>query len=593
MLQPVFLFDGACGFCRRWITRWKARVGRAALFLPGGRIVRKSSRLIEPAGRTFDGADAVFRLFNRAPGLRLVGLIGLAPGIRHAARMVYAFIARHRNAAARVDRWLLGDRRAVPSTTLVRWLFLRCLGLIFLSAFISLRRQLPGLYGRRGIQPLRPALEATRARAGSKVLIALPSLLWWGASDRRMAELLKAGEYASASLALNVAPRLSLFTAWAAYLSFVSVGGSFLSFQWDTLLLETGASALLIAPGGLLPGIGRGRPSSAGTWLMRWLAFRLHFESGIAKLQSGDETWRSGTACGVYYETAPLPTRLGWRAHQLPRWMQQVSTAAALVLECIVPWLALLPRRPRRWAFGLLMFLQSAIFATGNYGFFNLLSAADLLWLLDDEDLWPAWAREQPPTFESLPHRVFAAAGSAFLFVLSRRALRARLFGRDLGRRTAAVFRRVAPFALVNQYGLFSVMTTSRPEIVVEGSRDGIVWEPYAFRFKPGDPKRPPQLIAPHMPRLDWLMWFAAMTRPPAWFGAFLDRLLDGGREVLDLLASNPFADRPPAYVRASLYDYRMTDMETRCRTGEWWRRERLGTYFPPIGRHAPNELWA
>ena len=150
-----------------------------------------------------------------------------------------------------------------------------------------------------------------------------------------------------------------------------------------------------------------------------------------------------------------------------------------------------------------------------------------------------------------------------------------------LPRPAYAALRWTSPLRLVSGYGLFAVMTTTRPEIIVEGSDDGRVWKPYEFRYKPGDLRRRPPVVAPHQPRLDWQMWFAALggARSERWFGPFLTRLLEGSPPVLALLAGNPFPDAPPRYVRALLYDYRFTDLGTWRRDGLWWRREPLGAF--------------
>jgi hypothetical protein len=143
----------------------------------------------------------------------------------------------------------------------------------------------------------------------------------------------------------------------------------------------------------------------------------------------------------------------------------------------------------------------------------------------------------------------------------------------------------LAPLRIVNGYGLFAVMTTSRPEIIMEGSADGRSWVLYEFRYKPGDPGRRPPFVAPHQPRLDWQMWFAALggyQRTP-WVESFQARLLEGSPEVLGLLAENPFPGRPPRYVRATLWSYRFTSPEERRSSGEWWRREILGAYSPVV----------
>jgi hypothetical protein len=140
----------------------------------------------------------------------------------------------------------------------------------------------------------------------------------------------------------------------------------------------------------------------------------------------------------------------------------------------------------------------------------------------------------------------------------------------------------LAPIHAANAYGLFASMTTDRPEIVIEGSDDGRAWREYGFRYKPGDPRRPPRLVAPHQPRLDWQLWFAALGARAPWFDVLMVRLLQGEPTVLALLGENPFPGRPPRFARALLYDYRMADPATRRATGAWWLRELRGYYYPP-----------
>jgi hypothetical protein len=128
-------------------------------------------------------------------------------------------------------------------------------------------------------------------------------------------------------------------------------------------------------------------------------------------------------------------------------------------------------------------------------------------------------------------------------------------------------------------------MTTSRLEIVVEGSKDGATWLEYQFKYKPGNVNRRPRWVEPHQPRLDWQMWFAALGnyRNNPWIVNFMFRLLQGSPEVLALVERNPFPSTPPRYVRAQLYEYRFTAWEERRQTGAWWQRESRGAYLPPI----------
>jgi hypothetical protein len=442
-------------------------------------------------------------------------------------------------------------------------------------AFLSLRRQVLGLYGSRGILPVRQVLDRVARevappgplRRWIARLRALPSLLWLDASDRALVRLCRVGAAGGAALALGVAPRAAALVAWCAYLSFVSAGREFLRFQWDALLLEAGLQAVLA---------GRHRRH-----LMRLLAFRLQFESGVAKLTSGDPTWRDLSACVYHQETEPLPTPLGWYVHHLPRRVQQLATALTLFVEGPVPVLAFGPRRVRRAAFATLTGFQALIALTGNYAFFNWLTAVLNLTILEER---PARAARGP-----LVLAVLDAAGAGILATLAILDLAERLRpGLRTPRRLDRLAAAFAPVHAVSSYGLFSTMTTRRPEIVIEGSDDGERWRAYGFRYKPGDVGGPPRWVAPHQPRLDWQMWFAALRFPPAWFPRLLQRLLEGSPDVLALLGDNPFPERPPRFVRAMLYEYKIADLRSHRRTGVWWVRAGSGLYFPPCTLAGP-----
>ena len=140
------------------------------------------------------------------------------------------------------------------------------------------------------------------------------------------------------------------------------------------------------------------------------------------------------------------------------------------------------------------------------------------------------------------------------------------------------------PFRLVNSYGLFRVMTTTRPEITIEGSANGREWKTYTFRYKPGDPAGKPVFLIPHMPRLDWRMWFEGLKyershRFSIWFVKFLGQLFDGNPKVFELMEDNPFPDKPPKYFRLTLSHYTFTDLDTHEETGRWWKVKPLPTY--------------
>ena len=521
-----------------------------------------------------------------APLARIVEWIAGLPVARAIAVWTYRRLARRRALAQRVDRWLGFPIRS-SRTAVVRWLYLRGLGLVYLVAFTSLRSQVLGLYGSRGITPVRDLLDRARRELGRERYRVVPSVLWIDASDETLVRLCRTGQLLSLALVLNVAPRIAAALLWAVYLSFVSVGGAFLAFQWDALLLESGLLGIVVAPGGLRPRLGR-EPAWPSVCMMRWLAFRLSFESGIAKLRSGDPTWRSLSACLYHYETQPLPTPLGWYAHQLPRQAQRMSTLIVLAGECLVPLFAFGPRRVRRLSFWLLSALQAAIAATGNYGFFNMLTFVNELWLLDDEAL-AALPMAVVPARASVARQLAAGLVALPIFAVSGSRLVSRLGGPRPPQPLRRVARALGRIQAVNPYGLFSVMTTRRPEIALEGSDDGLTWKEYAFRYKPGDVRRAPRWVAPYHPRLDWQMWFAALEAPPPWFLGLLARLLEGAPDVLGLLDDAPWpAERPPRYVRAVLYEYTMADLATHRETGAWWHRERIGLYFPAVCLHSP-----
>ncbi len=480
---------------------------------------------------------------------------------------------------------------APASHVLVRWAFLRALGLVYFCAFASLWPQILGLVGSRGILPAHDFLEALTDQAGPDRFRLAPTLLWLDPSDHALRGLCVAGMLLSLLLVVNVLPVPTLAGLWLLYLSVVSVGQDFLGFQWDTLLLETGFLAIFFAPGRVLPSfINETPPSRLALWLLRWLLFRLMFASGVVKLASGDPTWRSGTALAFHYETQPLPTPLAWLLHLLPLSLQRFSTLSVLALELAAPFLIFGPRRLRLAGAGLLAALQVLILLTGSFAFFNYLTLALCVLLLDDaalRRLVPGRLRRRLPAGpEARPappraRRWVLAPVAAFVLALSLGRL-AGDFGLPSPVQPLAAWSE--PLHLVNPYGLFAVMTTSHPVIAVEGSEDGRTWVPYRFRHQPQDPDRAPRWVAPFQPRLDWQLWFAALgsADQAPWFQAFLVRLLQGSPDVLGLLQTKPSPHAPPRFVRATLYDYRFTDFPTHRATGAWWRRRPLGLYFPP-----------
>jgi hypothetical protein len=497
-------------------------------------------------------------------------------------------------------RWLAPLSEPAPYQV-SRWIFLRLLGFVYLCAFVSLWVQLDGLIGSNGILPAERLMELARAQLGGQVHL-FPTLLWFNASDSFLHLLTGAGTALAVLLVIGIAPAPVLAGLWALYLS-LSLGGQvFFSFQWDTLLLETGFLAIWLAPLTISPRAERRAPARRpAVWLLGWLLFRLMFESGVVKLTSGDATWANLSALRYHFETQPLPTWIGWYVHQLPATELWLAAAALFAIELLVPFLVFAGAGPRRAACGTLVALQLVILATGNYCFFNLLTIALCVLLLSD-GIWPesfrsrvtrAGAASRGGTPRPWPDFVLIPVSVA-LFVLSLVPTASLLgLGTPLPGALYAAYRWLQPFRSINSYGLFAVMTTERREIIVEATLDGDNWEPYEFRYKPGDLGRAPAFVAPHQPRLDWQMWFAALgsVEQNPWFLRFLQGLLRGSAEVEALVETDPFPGKAPLAVRAATYDYRFTDPESRVVSGDWWRRENRREYCPAVKLNAEGEL--
>jgi hypothetical protein len=466
---------------------------------------------------------------------------------------------------------------APPGHARTRRLLLSGLGACYAAAFISLAVQIGGLVGERGILPNTRWFQALAARPDLG-FADLPSLCWGdGCSDAALRALCWGGALAGLLLAAGVLPWLSALVAFAAYLSLSSAGQLFLGYQWDALLLEAGALALLLAPPTAISPRSpawRSEPPQPALWLYRWLLFRLVWSSGVVKLTSGDASWWSLSALAFHYETQPLPVWTSWWLHQLPPAAHRAATALALAAELVLPFAIFGPRRLRLAAGAGIALLMLFIGASGSYGFFNLLTLVLCLSLCDDAVLPARW-RAAPGPPPSRGHARAVLAAGLLLGLLSLAPLGLTLDrGSALREPLVELYRLQRGFRLTSPYGLFAVMTTSRPELAVEGTRDGSSWRAYAFRWKPGDPLRAPRFAGLHMPRLDWQLWFAALEGADRarWLRHFAARLLQGSPEVLALLAGDPFEGEPPLAVRVRVDDYRFTDLASGRATGAWWR---------------------
>ena len=590
--KPVLIFDGDCGICREWVEYWQALTGGgfesrtwqdAARNHPQIPVeeFQRAIQLIQPDGRVSSGAEATFRLYGGiAPYSLLILLYRRLPGFSQLSESAYTFFSRHRGLLAAITHLFWGRNFQPVQFRATSWLFLRLLALIYLGAFISFGVQADGLIGSDGILPLKYYLEAITKQVGNDAWHLAPNLFWFNSGDTAIRAAWIAGCACAVMLLSGLLPRIALACLFVLYLSVFYAGQTFMSFQWDLLLLEAGFLAIFL-PGG----------SRIVPWLYRWLTFRFMFMGGMVKLLGRDPTWDNLTALTYHFETQPLPTPAAWYAHHLPDSVLAGGAAATFFVELLVPFLIFAPRRLRMLAAWLFILFEFCIILTGNYNFFNLLTICICLFLFDDAALasvLPARLRSRVQAMDARRPRRAATVVAGILALLlvytSLELMDRMLLGRG-DRAASAITRAIYPCHCVNTYGPFAIMTTQRNEIVIEGSADGENWKEYPFRYKPGDVSSITGWIIPHQPRIDWQMWFAALSnaRREAWFRNLVGRLLLDSPPVEALLAGNPFPDRPPLAIRALLYHYRFTTPEERKESGNWWHRELLGEYHPAV----------
>ena len=593
MKRPVVVFDGSCGFCRQWIERWRELTGDAVEYRPSSEAAAdfpeippeefdRAVQLIRPDGSRISAAEAVLEL--TAPH-SLAAKCGMF-AYRHSQMLAglfeksYAAVATHRGFFSKLTRWLWGASVQRPSFAIANTIFLRALAVIFLIALVSYRHQAAGLNGPNGILPVGPFFEAVANQLGDGAFWVLPSLAWLSPDLGTLHLLADIGIAASLVALLGILQPLCFFTLWAVMLSLCVAGQDFYGFQWDSLLIETGFLAIFLAPWRLWPNATPAEPPRLARFAVVALLFKLMFSSGVVKLTSGDPNWLNLRALDFHFLTQPLPNPLAWFAHQLPPEILTTLCGSMFFIELLLPLAFFLPRNPRLIAAWSALALQAGIALTGNYAFFNLLCAALCLFLFDDR-CWPKFLHQKTTPAVFFPKAIRRPVLAAIL-ILSVIPLASAFRSMPASLEPlAAIYSRIAPFRTVNSYGLFAVMTTQRREIIVQGSNDGNDWQNYEFLYKPGALDRPPPIVAPYQPRLDWQMWFAALGRVEStpWFQSFLIRLLQGSPEVLALLETNPFPEKPPKFLRAISDDYSFTASGEKA----WWRREPAAIYCPEI----------
>lgn len=503
-----------------------------------------------------------------------------------------------------------GDR-----VILTRW-FIRLIGLVHLFNFGSLAEQVQRCLGREGLLPARGLIEQLWANTGLTYferIVECPSIFLWLPDDVYLVGGAWIGMALAVSVMLGFYSRICFVLMFILYSSVTEVGQALYSFQWDALILETTVLAVLLPCSGKLFRTGARGADALVTWLMLWLVYRLYIESGLAKLFWGPDTWATLDGMRRYYETAPIPTLLGWVAHSLPDSWHKFETGATLAIEILVPALIFGGAWPRRIAFVILTGFQLAILLTANYGIFNYTTLCLHLFILTDHDL-AAIARRVPPLSRGAPVSagppakpgvwVYPAAGVIIVFSIIEFMMLAG--GRGVGGTVLAKIEKyIGATHISSRYHLFGPIDPTRYEMVFEASADGVTWVEYEFPYKAGDLRRPPPFVAPHHPRVDFRLWFerypirwqqSGMPYPeasiapsalPSYVGKLAVQLLEEPRLALRHFVDDPLNGQKPAEVRITYYFYRMTRRGTAAAETQYWERDKVGTLYvdPRLGR--------
>jgi Lipase maturation factor len=470
------------------------------------------------------------------------------------------------------------DWFAAPEYWLARQILQRGVAALYLIAFIAAARQFRALMGEHGMLPVPAFVDLVPFRVA-------PSIFHWRYSDRFFAAICWFGAALSAVIVAGAIDLVPLWASmvmwlvlWVLYLSIVSVGQRWYGFGWESLLLEAGFLAVFLGNDEVAPPL-------LVILLARWLVFRVEFGAGLIKLR-GDPCWRDLTCLYYHHETQPMPGPLSWFFHHLPRPLHRVEVAGNHFAQLLVPFALFAPQPVASMAAAVVIVTQLWLVLSGNFAWLNWITIILAVSAIDHASFASVLPVSEPPAVPDTPLWFVGAvlAVTVMVVFLSYWPVR-NLISRH--QRMNASFN---PYHLVNAYGAFGSIGRVRLEVVIEGTdaaeiTEQTVWKEYEFKGKPGDLRRLPRQYAPYHLRLDWLMWFAALSPSYArdWFGPFIVRLLRNDPPTLRLLRRNPFGESPPTYVRAQLYQYRFTTWRELWHEHAWWRRTLVGEYLPPV----------
>ncbi|MBS2031227.1 MAG: lipase maturation factor family protein [Deltaproteobacteria bacterium] len=476
---------------------------------------------------------------------------------------------------------------------LTRFVVLRLLGVVYAFAFWAFVRQGLPLVGHHGLLPADSFLDRVAENAGGRSagFWELPTLFWAHSSDSALLTVAWIGFLLSLLVVAGFADALVMAVLWALYMSVVHVGQLFYGYGWEMQLLETGFLAIFLCPPLDLRPFPKRQPPEIVVRLFWWLAFRVMLGAGLIKMR-GDQCWRDLTCLDYHFETQPIPNPLSPYFHFAPHGVHVAGVLMNHVAELLCPFLIFLGRTSRHVAAMIMLVFQLTLILSGNLSFLNWLMIVPILACFDDG----AWARVLPwrmvarakdaePT-----QRAWTAASVALMLLIAVLSVEP---VKNLLSDEQAMNTSFDPFELVNTYGAFGSVGKERGEIIFEGTRSATPddpsaeWRPYEFVCKPGDPMRRPCVTSPYQPRIDWQIWFAAMSnvdRQP-WAIHLVWKLLHNDAGALSLLDGNPYPEGPPKYIRAKYYRYRFAPLGT----PGWWTREEQGLWMPAVSPETPE----
>jgi len=479
------------------------------------------------------------------------------------------------------------------SFQIARILIWRVLAGIYLVAFISALNQFPTLLGSNGLLPAPEFIRHVPFKSS-------PSLFYLHYSDAFLAAICWIGILISSLTLIGITEKgpwwlitFAWLTLWALYLSIVNVGQTFYSFGWESMILEAGFFAAFL-------GSSKMATALIPILALRWMLFRTEMGAGLIKLR-GDICWRDLTCLIYHHETQPMPNPLSWFFHQLPAPIMKAGVVFSHFVQVIAPFGLFAPQRIAAGAGLLIILHQLILIVGGNYSWLNWLTVVLGLTAFSDSIFSIFSVKTTTPTIRSRIHTGLVYGLGALTLILSIQPTLNFFAERQLMNFS---YNR---YHLVGSYGAFGSVTKQRYEIVLEGTRDSIlspqtVWKEYEFKAKPGRlDLRPPQ-FAPYHLRLDWLMWFLPFSvhvTPQGiykqgyqiWFLRFVRQLLNAHPQTLRLLGKDPFEGMPPHFVRAQFYLYQFTSPEEKSQTGNWWKRQWVDEYMPPVNLKVLREI--